>query len=107
MFKDKTVFNCMTDFKNDLHETNKLIREVILPQLVKIETELISLRKHVWPFVQARKEKFLLNDLDAKRDFFKYLDDETIMELLKLKSKVSSSAQGLHQREYDLTKNFC
>ena len=65
----------MTDFKDDLRETNKLIREVILPQLVKIETELISLRKHVWPFVQARKEKFLLNDLDAKRDFFKYLDD--------------------------------
>ena len=97
----------MTDFKDDLRETNKLIREVILPQLVKIETELISLRKHVWPFVQARKEKFLLNDLDAKRDFFRYLDDETIMELLKLKAKVSSSAQGLYQREYDLTKNFC
>jgi hypothetical protein len=97
----------MTDFKDDLRETNILIREVILPQLVKIETELISLRKHVWPYVQAKKEQFILNDLESKREFLKFLDEDTVLELLKLKAKISSSSFELHKREYDLTKNFC
>ncbi|AET84939.1 hypothetical protein FK873_gp199 [Micromonas pusilla virus SP1] len=97
----------MTEFKDDLHETNKLIREVILPHMVKLEMEIASLRKHVWPYVQARKEQFILSDLESKRDFLKFLDEDTVLELLKLKAKISSSSFELHKREYDLTKNFC
>ena len=53
----------MTEFKDDLHETNVLIREVILPQLVRIEAELASLRKHVWPYVQSKKDGYTLSDM--------------------------------------------
>ena len=78
----------MSEFKDDLHETNKLIREVILPHMVKLEMEIASLRKHVWPYVQARKEQFILNDLESKREFLKFLDEDTVLELLKLKAKI-------------------
>jgi len=91
----------MTEWKDDLHETNKLIREVILPHMTRLEVELRSLRKHTWPFVQSKKEGSQLSDIEQKRDFLQHLDDETIIELLNLKSKLSKSI-GLQAREYDL-----
>ena len=91
----------MTEWKDDLHETNKLIREVILPHMTRMEAELRSLRKHVWPYVQSNKEKSQLDDIEQKRDFLQYLDNETIMELLDMKSKLSKN-KGLQGREYDI-----
>jgi hypothetical protein len=48
--------------------------------------------------------------MEAKRDFFKNLDDETVKELLRLKAKLSSNP-GLQGREFDvitsLRNNFC
>jgi hypothetical protein len=108
VYKEYTILLRMTEFKDDLHETNRLIREVVLPQLVRIETELISLRKHVWPYVQARKEGGqCLSDIESKRDFLKNLDEDVMIELLKLKAKISGSDSTLRLREYDLTRNFC
>jgi hypothetical protein len=91
----------MTEWKNDLHETNKLIREVILPHMIKLEIELQSLRKHTWPYVQSKKEKSQLDDIEQKRDFLQNLDDETIIELLNIKSKLSKNS-GFQGREYDI-----
>lgn len=105
-----TLDKYMSYWKDDLRETNKLIREVILPQLIRIETELSALRKHTWPYVQAKKEMGQLDDMEAKKDFFKHLDGETTAELIRMKAKLSKNT-GLQGREYDIIQshqnNFC
>ena len=91
----------MTEWRDDIHETNRLIREVILPHMIQLELEVKSLRKQVWPYVQSKKETHPLDDIEQKRDFLQHLDNESIIGLLNLKSKVSKNV-GLQGREYDL-----
>jgi hypothetical protein len=55
----------------------------------------------VWPYVQSKKERSQLDDIEQKRDFLQYLDSEMIVELLNMKSKLSKNS-GLQGREYDL-----
>ncbi|MAB59977.1 MAG: hypothetical protein CMO46_05470 [Verrucomicrobiales bacterium] len=91
-------------------ETRVLITKVLLPRIRQLEEEVAVLRKHTWPYVQAHKEAHQLDDIQAKRDFLKNLDDDTVLELLRLKARLSRN-QGLHGREYDmitsLRNNFC
>ena len=91
-------------------ETRLLITKVLLPRIRQLEEEVAALRRHTWPYVQAQKEVHQLDDMEAKRDFFKNLDDATVMELLRLKAKLSSNP-GLQGREFDvitsLRNNFC
>lgn len=95
----KSIF-VMTDLE-------KLVKNVLLPRIIQLEIEVASLRKHTWPYVQAQKEHNQLDDIEAKRDFIRSLDDDTIKELLNLKAKLSENS-GLQQREYDHLKNhFC
>jgi hypothetical protein len=85
----------------------QLIREVLIPQIVQLQIEVDALRKHTWPYVQAQKECNQLDDIEAKRDFVKSLDDDTIKELLNLKAKLSKGS-GLQKTEYNSIKNhFC
>ena len=93
----------MTEWKDDLHQTNKLIREVLLPQIIQLQIEVASLRKHTWPYVQAQKEYTQLDDIETKKDFVKSLDEDTIKELLNIKATFSKGS-GLQQREYDILK---
>ena len=91
-------------------ETRTLITKVLLPRIRQLEEEVAALRRHTWPYVQSQKETNQLDDMHAKRDFFKNLDDDTILELLRLKARLSRN-QGLHGREYDMItsrrNNFC
>ena len=88
-------------------DTEKLIREVLMPRLVQLEIEVAALRKHTWPYVQAQREHNLLDDIEAKRDFIKSLDDDTVKELLNLKA-IFSRGSGLQKSEYNALKNhFC
>jgi len=88
-------------------DLEKLVREVLVPRIIQLEIEVAALRKHTWPYVQAQKEHNQLDDIEAKRDFIRSLDDDTIKELLNLKAKLSENS-GLQQREYDHLKNhFC
>ena len=88
-------------------DLEKLVREVLVPRIIQLEIEVAALRKHTWPYVQAQKEHNQLDDIEAKRDFIRSLDDDTIKELLNLKAKISENS-GLQQREYDHLKNhFC
>lgn len=91
----------MTEWRDDLRETNKLIREVILPELIQLKLEIASLRKHIWPQVQAMKEQHQLDDMEAKIDFLSGLEDNETIELLNLKTRLSNNS-GSHQREYDI-----
>ena len=48
-----------------------------------------------------------MDDIEAKKDFVKSLDDDTIKELLNLKAKFSETS-GLQKSEYEALKNhFC
>lgn len=92
---------------SNLDELTKLIKDVILPQMIQLQIEVDLLRKYTWPYVQAQKEQNQLDDMDDKKEFTQVLDDDTIKELLNLKSKFSKSS-GFQIREYDVLKNhFC
>ena len=87
--------------------TDELVRQVLLPQIIQLQIEVAALRKHTWPYVQAQKEHNQLDDIEAKKDFVKSLDDDTIRELINLKAKFSGSS-GFLKREYDSLKtHFC
>jgi len=88
-------------------ETHALIHRVLLPRIRQLEEEVAALRKHTWPYVQSRIETSQLDDIMSKRDFLKNLDDDTILELLRLKAKFSRNP-GLQGREFDILRNhFC
>jgi len=88
---------------NDVIELRVLIHKVLLPRIRNLETEVIALRRHTWPYVQSRKETTQLDDMESKIEFMKNLDDETIRDLINRKSKLcrTSGSQG---REYDIIK---
>ena len=94
----------------DVFELKIMINKVLLPRIRKLEEELASLRKHTWPYVQAKKESHQLDDIEAKADFLKHLDEDTVVELLRAKVKLSRNSGSL-TREYDmisnLRNNFC
>ena len=91
-------------------ETRLLITQVLLPRIRQLEEEVAALRRQTWPYVQAEKDARGLRNMEEFRDFFKNLDDETTLELLRLKAKLSRNP-GLQGREYDvitsLRNNFC
>lgn len=94
---------------HDLEETNKLIREVLIPQIIRLEVEVAHLRSNVWPYVQAKKETSCLDDMEDKIEFFKYLDEETLIELLNRKAKYSENAASMNREFHTIRKNcqFC
>jgi hypothetical protein len=93
---------------SDVIELKILINRVLLPRIRQLEDEVASLRRHTWPYVQARKEHHELDDMEAKIQFFRNLSDDTIKELLQIKSRLRTGS-NLHHREYDiiLENNFC
>ena len=96
----------------DVTELKIMITRVLTPRIRQLESEVESLRKHTWPYVQARKEHHELDDMEAKMDFFKNLDDDTIKQLLEIKSRLRRGS-NLQHREFDmitfrnLENNFC
>lgn len=89
---------------SDVNELKLMISKVLLPRIRQLEEEVASLRRHTWPYIHVNE------DIETKREFFKNLDDDTVFELLRLKSKVSTNP-AIQQREYDvlmnLRNNFC
>lgn len=91
-------------------ETGVVITKVLLPRIRQLEEEVANLRKQTWPYVQAQKEDMGMRDMEELVDFFKNLDDETILKLLRMKRRFSRNP-GLQGREVDvvmsLRNNFC
>jgi len=92
-------------------EASIVITKVLLPRIRQLEQEVAELRKQTWPYIQAQKEDMGLRDLEEIVEFFKDLDDKTILKLLKMKRKFSRNPVGLPGREIDivmnLRNNFC
>ena len=89
---------------NDVLELKMLINRVLLPRLRKLEDEVSTLRKHTWPYVQAKKEATQLDDMNSKIEFFKNLEDPIICDLLGRKSRIAVIS-GFQGREYDIIKS--
>jgi hypothetical protein len=91
-------------------EANAVITKVLLPRIRQLEKEVATLREQTWPYVQAQKEDMGMRDMEELVDFFKDLDDETILKLLRMKRRFSRNP-GLQGREVDivmsLRNNFC
>lgn len=87
-----------------LEEVRDLIKHHVLPRLDKLEAEIFMLRTHVWPHVQAMKEKSQLSNLPEKREFFSVLNEYDLLELLKLKNEFSKGNDWL--LEYDQLKKM-
>ena len=91
-------------------EAGAVITKVLLPRIRQLEEEVANLRKQTWPYVQAQKEDMGMRDMEELMDFFKDLDDETILKLLRMKRRFSRNP-GLQGREIDivmsLRNNFC
>ena len=87
-------------------ETNAVITKVLLPRIRQLEHEVAELRKQTWPYVQAQKEDMGMRDLEEIVEFFKDLDDETLLKLLRMKRKFSRNPQGLLGREVDIVMNL-
>jgi hypothetical protein len=88
-------------------EIRTLITQVLMPRIRHLEEEVASLRKHTWPYIQAMKEHNQLDDIQAKRDFARHLDDTTLLELIRLKAQYSKNGGGSGLREYDLVRRNC
>ena len=97
---------------SEVIELKYMIHRVLLPRIRQLEEEVATLRKHTWPYVKAQKEHHQLDDINAKMNFFKNLDDDTIKELLSIKSMFSVNP-NMELMEYDtityrnLQNNFC
>jgi len=110
VINDQSSYTLKDIDQNKSMETRLLITKVLLPRIRQLEEEVAALRRHTWPYVQSQRETHQLDDMEAKRDFFKNLDDDTILELLRLKTRLSRNP-GLQGREFDiittLRNNFC
>jgi hypothetical protein len=87
-------------------EARVTITKVLLPRIRQLEEEVAELRKQTWPYVQAQKEDMGMRDLEEIVEFFKDLDDETLLKLLRMKRKFSRNPQGLLGREIDIVRNL-
>ena len=91
-------------------ESNVVITKVLLPRIRQLEKEVAILREQTWPYVQAKKEDMGMRDIMELVDFFKDMDEETILKFLRLKNQFSRNP-GILSREVDtvtrLCNNFC
>jgi hypothetical protein len=87
-------------------ETGAVITKILLPRIRRLEQEVAELRKQTWPYVQAQKEDMGMRDLEEIVEFFKDLDDETLLKLLRMKRKFSRNPPGLPGREVDIVMNL-
>ena len=80
-------------------EIRTLITQVLMPRIRQLEEEIASLRKHTWPYIQAMKEQNQLDDIQAKRDFARHLDDTTLLELIRLKAQLKCTGRTISSNE--------
>jgi hypothetical protein len=90
-----------------LTDVRYLIKDVILPQLLRQELELKHLRKQTWPVCQAIHEQSQITDISNKLDFLNDLDINEIKSLLKDKAKFSAQGEIKSSTTNLLREEFC
>ncbi len=90
-----------------VYQMRLLIKDVLIPRITNLESDLRDLRKATWPICQALKESSQLSDLTTKKLFLECLEDQEVKDLLDLKAEfskqnvVSSSTFHLTKDEYN------
>ena len=90
-----------------LTDVRYLIKDVILPQLLRQEIELKQLRKQTWPICQSIREQSQIADIPNKIEFLNNLDFKEIKTLIKEKAvfsskgEITSSSSHLLREEID------
>lgn len=74
------------DPRKALKDLRELVKDHVLPRLTHLEEEVRLLREVTWPVCQSLREK---SQLDDKTEFMRFLPEEEIINLLKLKHKIS------------------
>ena len=69
-----------------LKDLRELVKDHILPRMTQLEEEVRLLREVTWPVCQALREKSQLVD---KTEFMRFLNDEEVVKLLKMKNEIS------------------
>ena len=86
-----------------LTDIRYLIKDVILPEMLRQQDEIRKLREITWPVCQSLREKSQLTDMDNKKKFLKDFQKEEIINLIKQKSKFSASSD-LSPSTFNLTR---
>ena len=94
-------FDCTEPPEEQVKQVRVLVRENILPRLTELEEQVRLLRKVTWPVCQRLTEKGPLSDIESKREFLRFLDDDEVWALLKAKAQ----GRSLVTAEYDRIKN--
>jgi hypothetical protein len=72
----------------------------VFSRLDSLEAELSELREATWPVCQGLKDqRSQFNNMKEKRQFFKFLDRDTVKTLLRLKGKFMGRCPALDVEE--------
>jgi hypothetical protein len=72
----------------------------VFQRLDNLESELSDLRDVTWPVCQALKDqKSQLENIQAKKRFFRFLDGDVVRRLLKLKGEFMGKYPALNVEE--------
>lgn len=86
-----------------LKDLRELVKDHILPRLTQLEEEVRLLREVTWPVCQSLREK---SQLDNKTDFMKYLQDDEIVRLLKIKNNISKLGEPKYSTTHFLPEEL-
>jgi hypothetical protein len=70
-----------------LKQLRILVRENLLPRITELEEQLRLLRRVTWPVCQRLTEKSPFADIESKRVFLQFLEDEEVWDLLMRKAQ--------------------
>jgi hypothetical protein len=78
------------DVHKILTSVRKLVFDVLIPHIIKVEEEVRLLREVTWPVCQSLRENSQLSDLENKVRFLKDIDDDEVKQLLAEKARIST-----------------
>jgi hypothetical protein len=70
-----------------LKQLRLLVCENLLPRITELEEQVRLLRRVTWPVCQRLTEKNQLSDIESKRVFLQFLDDDEVWDLLMRKAQ--------------------
>jgi hypothetical protein len=89
---DLRVSEDITEISKTLTDLRQLVRDVVLPEILKTQEELQQLREVTWPVCQALIESSQLTNIGEKIKFLNALEHSDAMKLLISKNEFSKNA---------------
>jgi len=96
---DLSVPEDIKEVSKILTDIRYLLKDVILPEILKTQEELKTLREVTWPVCQSLQEKSQISNISEKIKFLNDLSHPEIINLLKKKNEFS--------RDNNVSKSTC